>query len=96
MSQDSISSLSLKELHTGIHTGKFSVMEATDAYLNRIERLDGELNTYITVLSEQAKQQALAIDQKIRQGALNSPPIALLLQAAAKAAFFMPWYSCHP
>ncbi|MFZ1570926.1 MAG: Asp-tRNA(Asn)/Glu-tRNA(Gln) amidotransferase subunit GatA [Thiolinea sp.] len=73
MSQDSISSLSLKELHTGIHTGKFSVMEATDAYLNRIERLDGELNTYITVLGEQAKQQALVIDQQIRQGTLNSP-----------------------
>ena len=30
------------------------------------------------------------------EGASNSPPIALLLQAAAKAAFFMPWYSCHP
>lgn len=73
MSQDSISSLSLKELHSGIHSGQFSVMEATDTYLNRIARLDGELNTYITVLRDQAQQQALAIDQQIRKGELNSP-----------------------
>lgn len=73
MSQDSISSLSLKELHAGIHSGQFSVMEATDAYLDRIERLDGELNSFITVLRAQAQQQALAIDQKIRQGELTSP-----------------------
>ncbi|TXH69002.1 MAG: Asp-tRNA(Asn)/Glu-tRNA(Gln) amidotransferase subunit GatA [Thiothrix sp.] len=73
MSQDSISSLSLKELHSGIHSGQFSVMEATDAYLDRIERLDGQLNSYITVLREQAQQQAQAIDQQIRKGELNSP-----------------------
>lgn len=73
MSQDSISSLSLKELHDGIHSGQFSVMEATDTYLDRIERLDGNLNTYITVLREQAQQQAQAIDQQIRKGELTGP-----------------------
>ena len=50
MSQaDSIHTLSLKGIHDGVHTGKFSVMEATDAYLDRIERFNPELNAYITV-----------------------------------------------
>ena len=39
-----IHTLSLKELRDGIHSGQFSVMEATDAYLNRIGRFNPELN----------------------------------------------------
>lgn len=66
-----IHTLSLKELRDGIHSGQFSVMEATDAYLNRIGRFNPELNAYITVTAETAQAQAVAIDNRIRQGELE-------------------------
>lgn len=66
-----IHTLSLKELRAGIQSGQFSVMEATDAYLDRIERFNPELNAYITVTRDNAKAQAIAIDNRIRQGELT-------------------------
>ena len=66
-----IHTLSLKELRDGIQSGQFSVMEATDAYLDRIERFNPELNAYITVTRDNAKAQAIAIDNRIRQGELT-------------------------
>lgn len=72
MSQaDPIHFLSLKKLRDGIHTGQFSVMEATDAYLNRIERFNPELNAYITVTRESAQATAVDIDNRIRKGELS-------------------------
>jgi aspartyl-tRNA(Asn)/glutamyl-tRNA(Gln) amidotransferase subunit A len=72
MSQaDPIHSLSLKKLRDGIHAGQFSVMEATDAYLNRIERFNPELNAYITVTRESAQATAVDVDNRIRKGELN-------------------------
>lgn len=66
-----IHTLSLKEIRDGIQSGQFSVMEATDAYLDRIERFNPELNAYITVTRDTAKAQAIAIDNRIRQGELT-------------------------
>ena len=72
MSQaDSLTALSLKGLSTGIQSGQFSVMEVTAAYLDRIARYDSSLNTYITVLRDEAQLQAQAIDQQIRKGELS-------------------------
>lgn len=72
MSQaDSIHSLSLKGIRDGVHSGQFSVMEVTDVYLDRIERFDGELNSYITVTRDAAQAQAVDIDNRIRQGELT-------------------------
>lgn len=74
MSQtDSLTALSLKGLHDGIQAGTFSVMEVTDAYLERITRFNGELNAFITILRDDARQQAQAIDNRIRVGELDSP-----------------------
>ena len=66
-----IHTLSLKQLRDGIQAKQFSVMEVTDAYLDRIERFNPELNAYITVTRDNAKQQAVDIDNRIRQGELN-------------------------
>ncbi|MBU0656866.1 MAG: Asp-tRNA(Asn)/Glu-tRNA(Gln) amidotransferase subunit GatA [Gammaproteobacteria bacterium] len=70
---DSIHTLSLKGIHDGVHSGAFSVMEVTDAYLDRIERFNPELNAYITVTRDSAKAQALEIDNRIRKGELSGP-----------------------
>ncbi len=74
MSQaDPIYSLSIKQIHDGIQSGQFSVMEATDAFLDRIERFNPELNAYITVTRDTAKAQAVDIDNRIRKGELSGP-----------------------
>lgn len=66
-----IHTLSLKELGEGIRSGQFSVMEVTDAYLERIARFNPELNAYITVTAESAQARAVALDNRIRQGKLT-------------------------
>lgn len=76
-----LTSLSLRALQQGIRSGQFSVMEVTDAYLDRIARFDPQLNSFITVTADSARQQARVIDQQIRNGeldhALAGIPVAL-------------------
>jgi Asp-tRNA(Asn)/Glu-tRNA(Gln) amidotransferase A subunit family amidase len=37
-------------------------VELVDGYLNRIERLDGPLNSHVTVLAERARGEAAEAD----------------------------------
>jgi aspartyl-tRNA(Asn)/glutamyl-tRNA(Gln) amidotransferase subunit A len=48
--------------------GKITAAQATNAYLARIEELDGALGAYEYVASEQARSQANAIDQLLQSG----------------------------
>ncbi|MCB1621023.1 MAG: Asp-tRNA(Asn)/Glu-tRNA(Gln) amidotransferase subunit GatA [Thiothrix sp.] len=68
---DSITSLSLRNLQQGIQGGRFSVMDVTEAYLARIDRHDGTLNTFITVTQEAARAGAVETDNRIRRGELS-------------------------
>ncbi|WP_048307905.1 Asp-tRNA(Asn)/Glu-tRNA(Gln) amidotransferase subunit GatA [Halomonas sp. PR-M31] len=70
----------LIELAAGLTAGDFSSRELTDHFLGRIERLDNELNSFITVTAEQALACADAADATRRQGdagPLNGLPLAL-------------------
>nr|WP_299240347.1 Asp-tRNA(Asn)/Glu-tRNA(Gln) amidotransferase subunit GatA [uncultured Halomonas sp.] len=70
----------LTELAAGLSAGDFSSRELTDHFLGRIERLDGEINSFITVTAEQAQASADAADATRRQGdagPLNGLPLAL-------------------
>jgi aspartyl-tRNA(Asn)/glutamyl-tRNA(Gln) amidotransferase subunit A len=72
-------SKSISELAAGLRSGEFSSVELTQYFLDRIERLDGRLNSYITVTAEQALAQAAAADSRIRTGeggALTGIPLA--------------------
>jgi aspartyl-tRNA(Asn)/glutamyl-tRNA(Gln) amidotransferase subunit A len=71
--------LSLTELKSLLDDGKVSARELTDHFLGRIEKLDGELNSFITVTAEQARREADAADVARSQGnagLLNGLPIA--------------------
>src|SRR5690554_24666 len=71
--------LSLTELKSLLDDGKVSARELTDHFLARIEKLDGELNSFITVTAEQARREADAADAARSQGKaglLNGLPIA--------------------
>lgn len=58
----------IAELSAALKGGEFSSEELTRSYLERIERLDGELNSFITVTAEQALAQAREADARIKAG----------------------------
>jgi len=59
---------SLSELSQDLQAKKISSVELTQAYLDRIERLGEQSNSFITVTAEQALAQARAADQRIAAG----------------------------
>ena len=62
----------LTELAAGLKAKKFSSVELTRHFLNRIEKFDGELNSFITVTPELALAQAQAADVRIASGAASA------------------------
>jgi len=71
--------LTIAELVKGLRSKDFSSADVTQHYLDRIQRLDGTYNSYITVTSEIALAQAAAADARLAAGnapALCGVPIA--------------------
>ena len=69
----------ISELAAGLRAGDFSSVELTRAYLQRISALDPQLNSFISVVADNALQQAELADRRIRageEGALIGVPIA--------------------
>lgn len=81
MTKEEIISLSALELGQAIKDGKTSSVEATHAYLTRIDEKDGDYNAFITVLREEALIRAAEVDAAISSGKLTGPlagvPIAV-------------------
>ena len=55
---------SLREMSAGLTNGVFSSVELTQEHLQRIQRVDPRINSFITVNSEQALAQAAQADQE--------------------------------
>jgi aspartyl-tRNA(Asn)/glutamyl-tRNA(Gln) amidotransferase subunit A len=76
-----IPDLDLKGVSEAIHAKRISSVEATEAYLQRIERHNAVLQAYITVTPEMALEQARRADAELAQGQSRGPlhgvPIAL-------------------
>jgi aspartyl-tRNA(Asn)/glutamyl-tRNA(Gln) amidotransferase subunit A len=53
--------------------GEVSPVEATQAIFNRIDRLNGHLNAFITLLHEPALEQARQAEKELRQGIDRGP-----------------------
>lgn len=60
--------LSIRELSEGLASGQFSSRELTQHYLNRIAKLDTQINSYITVATAEALAEADAADSTIKSG----------------------------
>ncbi len=56
--------LTIAQAHKGLKSKKFSSQELTQAYLDRIEKTDDKLNSYVTVTKDVAFEQAKKIDEK--------------------------------
>jgi aspartyl-tRNA(Asn)/glutamyl-tRNA(Gln) amidotransferase subunit A len=59
----------IAELSAGLRAGGYTSEELTRACLERIERYDAKLNSFITVTAEQALSAARSADARIRAGA---------------------------
>ncbi len=64
------------ELGRSIATGKLSSREVTQYFLDRIEKLDGDLNSFVHVDPPQALAAATAVDQRIAAGDKQLSPLA--------------------
>ncbi len=73
--------LTAVDLGKKIKAGEVSVVQATEASLEQIRRLDPLLNCYITVDEEGAFTQAIKVQEQIDSGALTGPlagvPVAI-------------------
>ena len=65
--------LSVAELARLIQSRQVSPVEATEAYLERIGRIDGRLNSYITVCHNEARQAAQEAERAISAGQYRGP-----------------------
>ena len=73
--------LSLAEASRAIAKGELLPVALTEAYLARIAALDGELHSYVLVLTDQALEAARAAEAELKsgrsRGALHGIPIGL-------------------
>lgn len=78
---DALTSLTIAEAAELIRTKQLSPVELTQAHLDRIEKIDPLLNSYITVTGEIALEQARTAEAEIvkgeYRGAMHGIPIAL-------------------
>jgi aspartyl-tRNA(Asn)/glutamyl-tRNA(Gln) amidotransferase subunit A len=73
MDKSQIPFLSATQLAGLIEAREVSPIEATEAYLERIDQVDGSLNSYITVTAEQALADARQAEQEISSGNYRGP-----------------------
>ncbi|MGM7648297.1 Asp-tRNA(Asn)/Glu-tRNA(Gln) amidotransferase subunit GatA [Nocardia sp. JW2] len=71
-----LTQLSAAELASKIHGGEVSSTEVTQAHLDRIGKVDGELNAFLHVASEQALAAAAVVDAAIAAGEQPASPLA--------------------
>ena len=78
---EEITALTLHELAARIAAREISPVEATQAYLDRIERLDGRYRAFISVYPDQALAAARQAEQKQVKGhplgPLHGVPLAV-------------------
>src|SRR6202012_5955627 len=81
VARESVAFLTLEEASAQLRLGKVSPVELTQACLSRIERLNPQLNAFITVCAESALVEARRAEAEIQQGRWRGPlhgiPIAL-------------------
>jgi aspartyl-tRNA(Asn)/glutamyl-tRNA(Gln) amidotransferase subunit A len=70
---DDLTTLTIDGARRRIAAGDLSPVELTRAYLDRIERVDERVNAYITVIAEQALEQARALEGELAAGRSRGP-----------------------
>jgi aspartyl-tRNA(Asn)/glutamyl-tRNA(Gln) amidotransferase subunit A len=80
-SADELCYLPISRLAEALKARRLSPVELVEHYLQRIDRLDGELHAYITVTAERARSQAIEVERDLARGDYRGPlhgiPVAL-------------------
>ncbi len=77
-----LTDLTLQETISGLRRGDFSSREITQAYLEKIDRLNPRLQSFITLASDEALRQADQADQRLMDWRIDTDsPIPALLGA---------------
>src|SRR5918911_5044035 len=74
MSADDLAYATIAEVAPRLAAGEISPLELTRACLDRIDRLDGQINAFITRLADSALNEATRAEQEIRRGGDRGPP----------------------
>lgn len=62
-----LNDLTIEEAHKGLIEKKFSALDLTKAYLERIKKVDKSLNSFVTVMEKEALEKARNVDEKINE-----------------------------
>ena len=68
MNSRGLTDLTAADLARLIAAKEISPVQVTEAYLERIERLDSELGAYITVCGEEALEEAREAEKAVTRG----------------------------
>ena len=64
---------SIDSMAPRLQKGEVSPVELTQAYLDRIHALDGDLRAYVNLMEENALEEARTAEQEIRNGRYRGP-----------------------
>lgn len=73
MVAQAVTHLSVRDAGAGLRRRELSALELTEAVLDRIAARNPELNAYITVTADLAREQARAADAELRAGGDRGP-----------------------
>ncbi len=105
----SLTSLSASEMRDGLIEGRFSAVELIDTHIERINKTNENLNSFITISDESARKKAVEADKVIKEKGKDSPvltgiPVAIKDQLVTDGirttcgsrmlADFIPPYDC--
>jgi aspartyl-tRNA(Asn)/glutamyl-tRNA(Gln) amidotransferase subunit A len=81
MSASDLTLLPITRLSDLLHAHEITALELTEAYLARIEALDGVLKAYLTISADRAREEASRADRELLLGRSRGPmhgiPVAL-------------------
>ncbi|ANE22996.1 glutamyl-tRNA amidotransferase [Denitrobacterium detoxificans] len=67
----SFSSMNIAEIQAGLRAGEFSAREIADSSLERIERVDAQVNAFLEVTADAAREAASGVDAAIAAGTFD-------------------------
>jgi aspartyl-tRNA(Asn)/glutamyl-tRNA(Gln) amidotransferase subunit A len=73
MNPSSLADLTIAELARRLKARRVTAIDAVEACLERIRERDGELNAFISVAADQAREEARRVDAAIRRGRYRGP-----------------------
>src|SRR6476646_8747498 len=73
VSTDELCYLSISDLGPELQARRLSPVEVVEAYLDRIERLDGQIHAFLTLTADRARQEAKAAEAEIAGGKYRGP-----------------------